>query len=209
MRLLATADASAAGSVQRFDKGPHLLYINRMKEIIPIASVLLFAFTSASFSAPSAPVVVVETSAGTIELNLYSDIAPKACENMTRLAEKGYYNGTIFHRVIDGFMIQGGDPTGTGTGGKSIWRESFEDEFSKKARFDKAGLVAMANAGPGTNGSQFFITLAPTPHLNDHHTIFGEVVAGYDVVQKIGRTPVDGDDRPVTEQKILRMYLKK
>jgi len=128
--------------------------------------------------------MVLETSEGTIELNLFCDVAPKACENFIGLVNKGYYDGVIFHRVIKGFMIQGGDPTGTGAGGESIFGEPFEDEVRPEVTFDKAGVVAMANAGPGTNGSQFFITVAATPWLNGHHTIFGKVSAGYDVGAK-------------------------
>ena len=128
---------------------------------------------------------------------------------MVRLAEKGYYDGLIFHRVIAGFMIQGGDPEGTGRGGSSVWGKNFEDEFSDQLRFDRKGLLAMANSGPNTNGSQFFITLAPTGHLNKKHTIFGEVVSGMDVVEKIGATKTDSSDKPVTPQKITKLFLKK
>ena len=152
--------------------------------------------------------VVLETTQGNIEIKLMPDIAPKTCKNFKALVEKGYYNGIIFHRVIKDFMIQGGDPTGTGRGGSSIWGRPFEDEFNKNATFDRKGLLAMANAGPDTNGSQFFITVTPVPHLNTHHTIFGEVVSGYDVVEKIDNTPVDSDDRPITEQKIIKAYVK-
>jgi peptidylprolyl isomerase len=137
------------------------------------------------------------------------DVAPKACENFTKLIEKGYYNGIIFHRVIKNFMIQGGDPTGTGTGGESIWGAPFTDEVTPNVKFDKPGLLAMANAGPNTNGSQFFITTVPTPWLNMRHTIFGRVVAGFDVVQRIENTQTGASDRPVTEQKIIKAYLKK
>lgn len=153
-------------------------------------------------------VVVLETTQGNIELDLKTDIAPKACENFLKLAEKGYYNGIVFHRVIPGFMIQGGDPTGTGSGGSSVWGKEFEDEVTPVAKFDSPGILAMANAGPNTNGSQFFITTAKTPWLNMKHTIFGEVCAGYDIVQKIEGTPTDGQDRPKTAQKILKAYLK-
>lgn len=152
--------------------------------------------------------VILETNQGVIEIKLMPDVAPKACENFTKLVEKGYYNGLIFHRVIKGFMIQGGDPTGTGMGGESIWGKPFGDEVSPKVGFDGQGILAMANAGPNTNGSQFFITVAQTPWLNMHHTIFGKVVSGYDVVQKIENTPVDGSDRPSKEQKIIKAYLK-
>lgn len=153
--------------------------------------------------------VVFETSQGEIKLKLFPDIAPKTCENFTGLIERGYYNGTIFHRVIKNFMIQGGDPTGTGRGGKSIWNKSFEDEVSPVLKFDRKGLLAMANAGPNTNGSQFFITAAPTPWLNMKHTIFGEVTGGYEIVQKIENTATASGDRPAQEQKIIRAYLTK
>jgi peptidylprolyl isomerase len=152
--------------------------------------------------------VVFETTQGNIEIKLMPDAAPKACENFKGLVEKGYYNGLIFHRVIKGFMIQGGDPTGTGAGGSSIWGKPFEDEFKKDVAFDRKGILAMANSGPSTNGSQFFITVAPTPWLNMRHTIFGEVVSGYDAVEKIENTPTGPGDRPMTEQKIIKAYLK-
>ncbi len=152
--------------------------------------------------------VVLETSQGNIELKLMPDIAPKACENFTGLVEKGYYNGTVFHRVIKEFMIQGGDPTGTGRGGQSVWGKPFADEVKKDVKFDRKGLLAMANAGPGTNGSQFFITTVPTDWLNMHHTIFGEVISGYDVVEKIENSPVGYADKPVSDQKIIKAYVK-
>jgi peptidylprolyl isomerase len=152
--------------------------------------------------------VILETNQGNIEIKLKVDVAPKACENFVKLAEKGYYNGLIFHRVIKGFMIQGGDPTGTGMGGESIWGKPFEDEVTPVAKFDGPGILAMANSGPDTNGSQFFITCAKTPWLNMRHTIFGEVVSGLEVVQKIENTPVNAEDRPVTDQKITRAYIK-
>jgi len=154
-------------------------------------------------------IVVFETNQGVIEIKLKPEVAPKACENFTKLVEKGYYNGLIFHRVIKDFMIQGGDPTGTGRGGESIWGKSFEDEVSPVAKFDSPGILAMANAGPNTNGSQFFITTAKTPWLNMRHTIFGEVVSGYDVVQKIENVETVGSDRPKQDQKIIKAYLKK
>jgi peptidylprolyl isomerase len=154
-------------------------------------------------------VAVVETTQGTFELQLYPAVAPKAVENFMKLAEKKYYDGLIFHRVIKGFMIQGGDPTGTGSGGESIWGAPFEDEVNKDVQFDRAGLLAMANSGPATNGSQFFVTLAPTPHLNMKHTIFGEVITGFENVRKIGETPTDPGDRPLSEQKIVRLTMKK
>lgn len=152
--------------------------------------------------------VVLETTSGNVEIELMPDVAPKACENFTGLVEKGYYNGLIFHRVIEGFMIQGGDPTGTGRGGQSIWGKAFKDEFDPSARFDAPGMLAMANSGPGTNGSQFFITTARTPWLNDHHTIFGKVTKGYDIVAKIEKTGTGPDDKPLKEEKIVKAYLQ-
>lgn len=156
-----------------------------------------------------APVVIFETNKGNIEIALKPDVAPKACENLTSLVKKGYYNGVVFHRVIQGFMIQGGDPTGTGRGGESIYGKTFEDEFDQGVVFDKPGLLAMANCGPNTNGSQFFITTAQTPWLNHKHTIFGEVTQGYDVVQSIETSKTDHMDRPKDEVKIIKAYLKK
>ena len=153
--------------------------------------------------------VVLETNRGNIELKLFSDIAPKACENFIGLVEKGYYNGIIFHRVIKDFMIQGGDPTGTGTGGESIWGEPFQDEVTDKVLFDRPGLIAMANAGPNTNTSQFFITTKAAPHLNNRHTIFGEVISGYEVVEKIQNAPTDSQDKPKEDEKIIRAYVEK
>lgn len=154
------------------------------------------------------PIIVLETSAGAIHLQLLPETAPKACENFTKLVEKGYYNGIIFHRVIPGFMIQGGDPTGTGRGGASVWGKPFEDECTPKVSFSKKGLLAMANSGPGTNGSQFFITTAPTPWLTGNHTIFGEVVQGYEIVAKIENAPTDGEDRPIAKQTIVKAFIE-
>lgn len=153
-------------------------------------------------------IVVLETNQGNVEIQLMPDVAPKTCENFIGLVKKGYYNGLIFHRVIKQFMIQGGDPTGTGMGGESIWGKPFEDEVSAGVEFDRKGLLAMANAGPHTNGSQFFITTIPTPWLNMKHTIFGEVISGYDVIEKIENTETDGADRPEEVQKIIKAYVK-
>ncbi|OQB09296.1 MAG: putative peptidyl-prolyl cis-trans isomerase [Candidatus Omnitrophica bacterium ADurb.Bin205] len=154
-------------------------------------------------------IVILETTQGVIEIRLMPEIAPKACENFSKLIEKGYYNGLIFHRVIKGFMIQGGDPTGTGSGGESIWGRPFEDEVTPSVQFDSPGILAMANAGANTNGSQFFITTAKTPWLNMRHTIFGEVISGYEVVQKIEGVETGSSDRPKVDQKIIKAYLKK
>lgn len=153
-------------------------------------------------------VVVFETSLGNFEMTLKPDIAPTACENFLGLVAKGYYDGTIFHRVIKNFMVQGGDPTGTGSGGKSMSGQPFLDEVKPDVKFDKPGLLAMANRGPNTNGSQFFITTALTPWLNMRHTIFGEVTAGYDIVKKMEAVPTAPGDRPVEPIKIKKAYLK-
>lgn len=152
--------------------------------------------------------VILHTNEGDITLKLFPQIAPKACENFTSLAKKGYYDGTTFHRVIKGFMIQGGDPSATGAGGESIWGKPFEDEFKPNIVFDKAGILAMANRGANTNGSQFFITVAPTPWLNGRHTIFGEVVAGFDVLKKIENSKTGSRDKPIKDKKIMKVVVK-
>ena len=136
------------------------------------------------------------TSMGTIVAEMFEDKAPKTTANFIDLVSKGFYNGLIFHRVIDEFMIQGGDPTGTGTGGPGY---TIKDEFSPKLNHNEPGVISMANAGPNTGGSQFFITLVPTPWLNGHHAIFGKVVEGMDIVNKIGKTSTDGGDRPLKD----------
>ncbi len=155
-------------------------------------------------------VAEMETVMGTIEIEFFHKLAPKTVKNFVGLATSGYYNGIIFHRVIDRFMIQGGDPTGTGMGGRSIYGETFEDEFDASLRYDRPGLLAMANRGPNTNGSQFFITLVPTPHLNDRHTIFGEVKKGFEVVQAIGKVAVSPDrNKPFVDVVINKINVKK
>ena len=126
----------------------------------------------------------IKTDKGDIVLDLHADRAPLTVANFVNLAQRGYYDGVTFHRVIANFMIQGGDPTGTGRGGPGY---RFEDEFDPTLRHDSAGVLSMANAGPGTNGSQFFITHGPTPHLDDHHTVFGRVTSGQDVVDSIAQ----------------------
>lgn len=152
--------------------------------------------------------ICLETSKGNIKIKLWPKVAPKACENFIKLVEKNYYNGVIFHRVIKDFMIQTGDPTGSGSGGKSCWNKEFEDEVSAEVTFNKPGLVAMANAGPNTNGSQFFITTVKTPWLNMNHTIFGEVVDGFDVVKKIESVETDFNDKPLKQEKIIKAFIE-
>ncbi|WP_125770593.1 peptidylprolyl isomerase [Companilactobacillus furfuricola] len=169
--------------------------------------------------------VTLKTNHGDISIQLFDDLAPKTVKNFVGLAEKGYYDGVIFHRVIPDFMIQGGDPTGTGAGGESIYGGSFEDEFSDEL-FNLTGALSMANAGPNTNGSQFFIVSnenmpkrmikdmasagypeeviaayknGGTPWLDHRHSVFGQVVSGMDVVQEISRVKRDGGDKPVDD----------
>ena len=171
-------------------------------------------------------VATIKTTMGDLKIKLFPEIAPKAVENFVKLAESGYYNGIIFHRVIPDFMIQGGDPTGTGMGGESVWGSSFEDEFSDKA-FNLKGALSMANAGPHTNGSQFFIVSASqtpanmvgqleaagypveiveaykenggTPWLDNRHTVFGHVIEGMDVVDSIQNVKRGPQDKPVND----------
>ena len=180
------------------------------------------AGTMGDVTAPNAkPTATLRTSEGDIRINLFPDHAPKTVANFVGLAtgEKSYtqpnasggdsgpfYDGSVFHRVISGFMLQGGDPTGTGRGGPGY---QFADEFHPDLRFDRPYLLAMANAGPGTNGSQFFITVAPTPHLNRRHTIFGEVADAESraVVDAIATTSTDRSDRPLTDVVIQRVEL--
>ena len=159
------------------------------------------------------------TSEGNFTIELYERETPLTVANFIGLAEgtkewtdpktnqkvkRPYYNGVIFHRVIDGFMIQSGDPLGQGIGGPGY---NFADEFHPRLRHDKAGILSMANRGPNTNGGQFFITLGPTPHLDDRHTVFGAVSAGMDVVRKIGRAPTAERDRPLQDIVIERVSI--
>ncbi len=167
--------------------------------------IVLFSGVCMSLSAK--PIIVLETNQGNIELELKPEVAPKACENFQKLVQKGYYNGVTFHRVIPNFMIQSGDPTGTGAGGESIFGRPFVDECTSKVLFTKKGLLAMANRGPNTNGSQFFITTVPTSFLNGKHTIFGEVISGYEVVEKIEKSKTR-NDRPIEKQEIIKAYVK-
>lgn len=191
-----------------------------LKLFLPLLCCICFSFTSNqedSLDSKSSnqsksgdqPIVILETTQGPIEIALMPDIAPKAVKNFLQHAKEGYYDGLTFHRVIKGFMIQGGDPKGNGTGGESIYGKPFEDEFSPKATFSDVGILAMANRGPTTNGSQFFITTVKTPWLNNKHTIFGKVIGGYDVVKKIESVPTGPQDKPLQDQKIIKIVIKK
>jgi peptidyl-prolyl cis-trans isomerase A (cyclophilin A) len=176
---------------------------------------------TASFAADSGTFAKFSTTEGDFTVKLFDKQAPKTVANFVGLAEgtkewkdprsgkmvkKPFYNGLKFHRIIDGFMIQGGDPLGNGTGGPGY---EFEDEFDPKLRHSKAGILSMANAGRNTNGSQFFITLAPTPHLNDKHSVFGEVVSGMDVIKKLGSTPVGANDKPIKDEVIKSVTIER
>ena len=160
------------------------------------------------------PVAVFETNLGGFEAELYAKECPETVWNFINLAEgrqetdrKGnFYDGLTFHRVIEGFVIQGGCPRGSGTGGPGY---QFEDEFNSALRHDSEGILSMANAGPNTNGSQFFITLAPTPHLDDRHSVFGKVIKGLDVINKIGSVPTGPGDRPLTPVTIKRVRIQR
>ena len=178
------------------------------KFIVLLVALFPFLMNAKENAVENSPVVVVETTLGNFEITLKPDVAPKTCENFIGLVNKHYYDGIVFHRVIKDFMLQGGDPTGTGAGGESIWGKPFADECKANVKFDKPGLLAMANRGPGTNGSQFFVTTVPTPWLNMKHTIFGEVTSGYDVVKKIEATKTGPGDRPVQAVKIIKAYVK-
>jgi len=161
------------------------------------------------------------TTEGNFTVRLFDEQVPKTVENFVGLAEgtkewtdprtnqrvtQPYYDGVIFHRVIDGFMIQGGDPLGQGIGGPGY---NFADEFHPSLRHNKPGILSMANRGPNTNGGQFFITLAPTPHLDDRHSVFGEVSEGLDVVRAIGKTPTGERDRPIKDVVIQSIKIER
>lgn len=150
-----------------------------------------------------------ETSEGNFDIELFAREVPKTVENFVGLAMKDYYSGVIFHRVIDNFMIQGGDPTATGMGGESYWGSTFEDEFVPKLVHDVPGILSMANAGPNTNGSQFFITLVPTPWLNGRHAVFGKVISGLEIVQKIGKVQTNANDKPMKDVIINKISIEK
>ncbi len=187
---------------------------DRMKKIAALV------FLGGFMTAVNARTVVMETSQGTIEIDLYEKEAPVTIANFVDLAtgkkewthpetgekkKSNFYDGLAFHRIIPDFMIQGGDPAGNGTGGPGY---RFQDEIVPSLTFDKPGYLAMANAGPGTNGSQFFITVAATPWLNGRHTIFGRVVKGQDIADKISKLPRGPQDRPSTAVVIKKVTVK-
>lgn len=188
----------------------------RMKIIALITFLIAASFFIKTFAASSASAAeaesaatrqtaVFETSMGTFKIELYNDLAPGTVKNFTDLIKKNYYDGIIFHRVIEDFMIQGGCPQGNGMGGPGY---SIKDEFGKGLKHDKPGKLSMANSGPDTGGSQFFITLAPCPWLDGKHAIFGHVSEGMDVVEKIGKVPTDTRDRPLKKVTIEKLIVK-
>jgi len=169
--------------------------------------------TMASYDAPPSMQIdpeksyraVMETTEGTITIDLFAKAAPVTVNNFVVLARDGFYDGTVFHRVIEGFMNQGGDPQGTGMGGPGY---TFQDEVDSGLSFNEPGLLAMANAGPGTNGSQFFITTSTPGYLTGKHTIFGKVVDGYDIVTAINTTATDGRDRPLKDVRVESLRIE-
>ena len=152
------------------------------------------------------PIATLETSKGTLKIELFADKVPNTVKNFTDLIGKGYYDGLIFHRIIKDFMIQGGCPKGTGTGGPGY---QFADEFHPELRHTGPGILSMANAGPNTNGSQFFITTVPCPWLDRKHSVFGKVIEGMDVLKLIEGAPTGPGDRPKTDIKILKATVSK
>ena len=176
-----------------------------MRFLLPILLCVSFAFSTSH----KAPEIVLETSAGKIEIVLMPDVAPKAVENFVTHIKNGYYNKGVFHRIIRDFMIQGGDPEGTGYGGESIWGKGFAIEVDPDVTFDRAGLLAMAKtSAPKSQGSQFFITTVATPHLNGAYTIFGEVKPqSMKVVHSLEKTRVRGD-RPFKKPQIIKAWVK-
>ncbi|XP_057535295.1 peptidyl-prolyl cis-trans isomerase CYP18-2 isoform X1 [Amaranthus tricolor] len=154
------------------------------------------------------PEVTMDTSMGPFTVELYYKHAPRTCRNFLELSRRGYYDNVKFHRIIKDFIVQGGDPTGTGRGGESIYGKHFEDEIDYKLKHTGAGILSMANAGPNTNGSQFFITLAPTPSLDGKHTIFGRVCKGMEIIKRLGSVQTDNTDRPIHDVRILKTTVK-
>lgn len=175
--------------------------MNKFLTLIGIFALSIISFYLPSASAQTNTIAEMETSMGTIKIKLFTKEAPITTQNFIDLVNKGFYDGIIFHRVIDGFMIQGGDPTGTGMGGSG---KKIPDEFGVGLKHNKAGILSMANAGPNTGESQFFITLAPTAWLDGHHPIFGEVIEGMEVVSAIGKVKTGVQDRPIEEVKIIK-----
>ncbi len=176
------------------------VYQGSPQEFNATKDIVMTTFDQTAGPKAGAQIVVMETSSGTIKIQLFPEYAPKTVENFVGLIEKGYYDGIIFHRVIPDFMIQGGDPGGNGRGGESLWGGKFEDEFSPNVS-NIRGALSMANAGPNTNGSQFFVVQKEggTPWLDNRHSVFGQVYEGMDIVDEIANAERDGVDKPLEE----------
>lgn len=183
-----------------------------MKKIFIVCMLIICSMAAVACGSEEKPVkaepatAVFETSMGTFEIKLATDLAPVTTGNFITLANKGFYNDLIFHRVIDNFMIQGGDPNGNGTGGPGY---TIKDEFSSKLLHDSEGVLSMANAGPNTGGSQFFITLRDCPWLDGRHAVFGKVTKGMEVVRKIGKVNTDLNDKPLKDVVIKKITIEK
>lgn len=183
-----------------------------MKKIFIVCMLIICSMAAVACGSEEKPVkaepatAVFETSMGTFEIKLATDLVPVTTGNFITLANKGFYNGLIFHRVIDNFMIQGGDPNGNGTGGPGY---TIKDEFSSKLIHDSEGVLSMANAGPNTGGSQFFITLRDCPWLDGRHAVFGKVTKGMEVVRKIGKVDTDLNDKPLKDVVIKKITIEK
>lgn len=173
--------------------------------IIAIGVIVLACAGNKAEAKAKRQVATFDTTMGTFKIELYNDLAPKTVKNFTDLIGKKYYDGIIFHRVIDQFMIQGGCPLGRGTGGPGY---TIDDEFGKGLKHDKPGVLSMANAGPNTGGSQFFITLVPCPWLDGKHAIFGHVIEGMNVIEAIGKVPTDSQDRPLKKVIMEKVTVK-
>ena len=173
--------------------------------IIAIGVIVLACAGNEAEAKAKRQVATFDTTMGTFKIELYNDLAPKTVKNFTDLIGKKYYDGIIFHRVIDQFMIQGGCPLGRGTGGPGY---TIDDEFGKGLKHDKPGVLSMANAGPNTGGSQVFITLVPCPWLDGKHAIFGHVIEGMNVIEAIGKVPTDSQDRPLKKVIMEKVTVK-
>lgn len=175
--------------------------------VLVAAASAYFIFTQNGISEEETlnKIAVIETNMGTMEFELFGNEVPKTVLNFIDLTKNGFYDGVIFHRIIRGFMVQGGDPTGTGMGGPGY---NIDDEFHKDLRHDSKGILSMANAGPDTGGSQFFILLAPQSHLDDRHAVFGKLIKGEDVLDKIGAVETGANDRPINEVKMIKVSIR-
>ena len=183
-----------------------------MRKILTLLLIVVFAFLVAACGGEEkkaekvkSATAVFETNMGTFEVALATAEAPGTTDNFIKLAKKDFYNGVIFHRVIDGFMIQGGDPTGTGMGGPGY---KIKDKFSPKLKHDSEGVISMANSGPNTGGSQFFITLKGTPWLDGKHAVFGKVTKGMEIVRKIGKIKTGSQDKPLQDVVIKKISIR-